>query len=58
MAAVRTVLLATSEVTSAPWWRDDWIEATIKGAPGRFQQALDRWRGLYREAQAELERRQ
>lgn len=54
-AAVRTVLLATPEVTDAPWWRDDWIDATIAEAPGRFQQALDRWRGLYREARAELD---
>jgi ADP-ribose pyrophosphatase YjhB (NUDIX family) len=53
-AAVGQVLLATSEVTSAPWWREDWIDDTIKHAPRRFQQALERWRGLYREAQSEL----
>ena len=53
-AAVRDVLLATSEVTTAPWWREDWIDAVIKDAPSRFQQALERWRGLYREAQSEL----
>ncbi|TCC29718.1 DEAD/DEAH box helicase [Kribbella speibonae] len=53
-AAVRDVLLATPEVTTAPWWREDWIDAAIKEAPHRFQQALERWRGLYREAQAEL----
>ena len=41
----RTVLLATPEVTSAPWWRPDWIEDTVTDAPRRFQQALRRWRG-------------
>lgn len=55
IVAVRTVLEATSEVTGAPWWRDDWIEATVAEAPRRFQQALQRWRGLYREARAELD---
>lgn len=54
-AAVRTVLLATPEVTSAAWWREDWIDATITEAPRRFQQALHRWRGLYSEALSELD---
>ncbi|TVT55315.1 DEAD/DEAH box helicase [Amycolatopsis rhizosphaerae] len=54
-AAVRTVLLATSEVTSALWWREGWIGETVSGAPTRFQRALDRWRGLYQEALQELD---
>jgi hypothetical protein len=54
-AAVRAVLETTGEVTDAPWWRDDWIDVTIAEAPRRFQQALERWRGLYREARAELD---
>ncbi|VVJ19635.1 Helicase [Amycolatopsis camponoti] len=53
--AISTVLSATREVTSAPWWRDDWINAAVAEAPQRFQQALERWRGLYREARAELD---
>ena len=32
-AAVRDVLLATSEVTIAPWWRQDWIERGHQGRP-------------------------
>ena len=32
-AAVRDVLLATSEVTTAPWWREDWIDAVDQGRP-------------------------
>jgi hypothetical protein len=43
-AAVRAVLLATPEVTSAPWWREDWRDDTINGAPRRFELALQRWR--------------
>lgn len=54
-SAVRTVLRATPEVVAAPWWRDRWIEETISQAPSRFQQALDRWRGLYQEARNELD---
>jgi hypothetical protein len=53
--AARAVLLATPEVTSAPWWRENWIDATIIEAPRRFQQALQRWRGLYSEALSELD---
>jgi len=53
--AVRAVLLATPEVTSAPWWREDWIDAAVRDAPHRFQLALERWRGLYAEARTELD---
>jgi len=55
IAGVRALLLATSEVTSAPWWREDWIFETVSQAPGRFRRALDRWRGLYQEARYELD---
>ncbi len=54
-AAVRAVLLATAEVTSAPWWREDWIAEAIASAPRRFELALQRWRGLYTEALTELD---
>lgn len=53
--AARAILLKTPEVTSAAWWRDDWIETTVREAPRRFRNAFRRWRGLYREAQNELE---
>jgi len=55
ITAVRALLSATPEVSDAPWWRDGWIDATMAEAPRRFQLALDRWRGLYREARAELD---
>lgn len=53
--AITAVLTATSEVTSAPWWTDTWVADTVDRAPARFNLAADRWRGLYREAQAELD---
>ncbi|KZS70227.1 DEAD/DEAH box helicase [Mycobacterium kansasii] len=53
--AITAVLTATSEVTSAPWWTDTWVADTVDRAPARFDRAADRWRGLYREAQAELD---
>jgi len=52
---VRALLHATTEVTSAPWWRDDWIDETVDGAPRLFERSLDRWRGLYQEARNELD---
>ncbi|XGU18571.1 hypothetical protein ACETU7_23170 [Rhodococcus sp. 3Y1] len=55
VAAISAVLTATTEVTSAPWWSDDWIEETVKRAPIRFDRAADRWRGLYRESLVELD---
>ncbi|MEZ0358914.1 DEAD/DEAH box helicase [Mycobacterium sp. SA01] len=55
IAAITDVLTATTEVTSAPWWTDNWIADTVDQAPGRFNHAADRWRGLYNEAQTELD---
>lgn len=55
IAAITEVLTATAEVTSAPWWTNTWIADTVDQAPGRFNRAADRWRGLYNEAQTELD---
>ncbi|EHB48617.1 DEAD/DEAH box helicase domain protein [Mycolicibacterium rhodesiae JS60] len=55
IAAITAVLTATSEVTSAPWWTDTWVADTVDRAAARFDRAADRWRGLYREAQLELD---
>ncbi|MDP7724188.1 DEAD/DEAH box helicase [Mycobacterium sp. TY814] len=55
IAAITAVLMATKEVTSAPWWTDTWIADTVEQAPTRFNHATDRWRGLYNEAQNELD---
>lgn len=37
------------------WWHDGWVEDTVRGALGRLDRACDRWRRLYRAAQAEAE---
>ncbi|WP_433803399.1 DEAD/DEAH box helicase [Actinomycetospora sp. CA-084318] len=52
---VQSLLAATPEVSEAPWWRDDWVEAVVREAPQRFDGAVGRWRGLYAEAQRELD---
>jgi ATP-dependent helicase YprA (DUF1998 family) len=54
-AIIADVLGGTSEVVGAPWWRDDWIDRTLTDAPHAFERALDRWRGLYRDALTELD---
>ncbi|MEE4541388.1 DEAD/DEAH box helicase [Streptomyces sp. V4-01] len=37
------------------WWHESWIEQTVRGALSRLDRACDRWRRLYRAAQAEAE---
>ncbi|MBF9317689.1 DEAD/DEAH box helicase [Mycobacteroides chelonae] len=56
VTGVSDILTATPEVTSAPWWTDKWVTDTIDAAPRRFNNAADRWRGLYKEAQNELDK--
>lgn len=55
IAAIATVLEATTEVTSASWWTDTWITDTVDKAAQRFDRAAERWRNLYREALVELD---
>ncbi|ODR08035.1 DEAD/DEAH box helicase [Mycolicibacillus koreensis] len=53
--AITKVLSATTEVTTAPWWSQSWVTDTVERAPARFNAAADRWRGLYHDAQTELD---
>jgi hypothetical protein len=47
----RNVLAACgSDITSALWSTEDWLERAIDGAPGAFDRAFDRGRELYRAA--------
>lgn len=51
-------LLTTFAATT--WWDDQWIEDTVRTTPGRFNEAFDRWRQLFKAAlvdQAEQNRR-
>jgi len=52
---ITTLLGETNEVTSAPWWREDWVDRTVTDAPHAFRRSLDRWRSLYRDALGELD---
>jgi hypothetical protein len=38
----------------APWWRDGWITDTVNNAAEAFDDACNRWRGLYRLALREF----
>ncbi|MGC5015117.1 DEAD/DEAH box helicase [Streptosporangium sp. DT93] len=44
-----------SELQVTSWWHDDWIDRTVHDASKEFDAAFDRWRELYRTAQAERE---
>ncbi|SCL16241.1 ATP-dependent helicase YprA, contains C-terminal metal-binding DUF1998 domain [Micromonospora nigra] len=43
------------ELPSAPWWRPSWVADVIARAPRSFEEALERWRKLYRAAFREYE---
>jgi superfamily II DNA/RNA helicase len=42
------------QLRTAPWWRETWITDTTGYAPQAFDQACNRWRGLYRLALQEF----
>jgi very-short-patch-repair endonuclease len=39
-----------SELERGGWWSDDWLDITLNGVMGRFEEACERWRSLYRSA--------
>ncbi|WP_278314780.1 DEAD/DEAH box helicase [Lolliginicoccus levis] len=41
---------------ASPWWTSDWVEATIRAAYMDFNDACERWRGLYRSADEDQKR--
>ncbi|TYB36468.1 DEAD/DEAH box helicase [Micromonospora sp. AP08] len=45
----------TRELPNAPWWRPTWVADVIERAPRSFEDALERWRKLYRAAFREYE---
>jgi ATP-dependent helicase YprA (DUF1998 family) len=45
----------TAGLAEAPWWRPTWVTEMIDRAPRSFEEALDRWRKLYRAAFREYE---
>ncbi len=46
--------LAT-ELDSADWFTHNWLDDTIRAIPQRFEEALNRWRSLYRSAHRQAE---
>ncbi|WP_322768317.1 DEAD/DEAH box helicase [Frankia sp. Cr1] len=50
----RRVLEDTPEIAGAPWYDDTWVERTVTRALETFDRTCDRWRTLYRSAQAEF----
>ncbi len=40
----------TSDLADAEWFTDSWLDATMLAIPQRFEDALERWRSLYRSA--------
>lgn len=53
VAAAHAVLEKTGEVTSAAWWKPGWLDEVVRKSPSQFDRAINRWRGLYTNAQAE-----
>ncbi|TVT60826.1 protein kinase [Amycolatopsis rhizosphaerae] len=41
------------DLADSAWWDDQWIDDTVRAAPRQFNEAFDRWRDLFRAAQAD-----
>jgi very-short-patch-repair endonuclease len=41
------------ELAASDWYHDDWLEQELARVGQRFEQACERWRGLYRAAMAQ-----
>ena len=44
-----------SELADADWFTDSWLDDTMHAIPRRFEEALERWRSLYRSAHRQAE---
>jgi ATP-dependent helicase YprA (DUF1998 family) len=57
--AVLEMLRADEEdLGAAGWWSSEWVKGVIAEAPRHFDRAFDRWREMYRAADAQLRRAQ
>ncbi|MGH9192403.1 MAG: DEAD/DEAH box helicase [Acidimicrobiales bacterium] len=45
-------------LVETPWWSDTWVDDTLAAVPVRFNEALVRWRTLYRAALQQAEEQQ
>ena len=48
--AVAGIVDRTPSIPDARWFGPDWVESTVRSAPGEFRRGFDRWRELYRAA--------
>jgi ATP-dependent helicase YprA (DUF1998 family)/very-short-patch-repair endonuclease len=44
-----------SDLRTAGWYGEEWLEQTLKNAPGDFDLACERWRELYRAARRQMD---
>lgn len=52
----RAVLAGIADLlAAAPWYSEEWLQHTLRGAPRAFDRACDRWRDLYRAARSQLD---
>ena len=52
----RILATVTDELQGAPWYNEEWLHATLSQAVRRFDEACDRWRGLYKSALQQRDR--
>ena len=43
-------LIDAGELQKGGWWSDNWLDDAMRQVPHRFEEATERWRGLYRSA--------
>jgi very-short-patch-repair endonuclease len=55
-AVLGTLVEQFADRSTTSWWYDGWIEDVVATAPRRFDDAINRWRQMYRTARAEREK--
>lgn len=48
--AITRIVERTPSIQEARWLGPDWVESTVRAAPGEFRDSFGRWRELYRSA--------
>lgn len=50
VALSKRIVRRAQDIRGASWFSEDWIEETLRSAPGLLDGAFETWRGLYRSA--------
>ncbi|HVT87943.1 MAG TPA: DEAD/DEAH box helicase [Tepidisphaeraceae bacterium] len=53
--AARVLQTIQDQLQKSVWYSDEWLTQALKAIPLEFDRACERWRGLYRSAQAQAE---